>query len=101
MHNTKDIQLIKDIEKVYQQLESLQRLQSLERLESLQSLESLQILQSLERLQILQSLESLQRLQSPQSLQRLELNNLDYRDVKLPAPDSCVIYLDPPYRNTG
>ncbi len=67
MKNIKDMQLIKDIEKVWNQLESLGRLQSLESLERLES---------------------------------LEIKNLDYRDVKLPPAKECIIYLDPPYRNT-
>ena len=68
-------------------MQSLQRLQGLERL---------QILQSLERLQRLQSLQSLQRLQS---LERLEITHKDYRQVDLPA--GCVVYADPPYKDTS
>ena len=90
-YNAKDIQLIKGIEQVYQQLQSLERL---ERLQSLQSLESLERLQSLESLERLQSLERLE------SLESLESHNLDYRKVVLPSPSECIIYLDPPYRNT-
>ena len=93
-----DIELLKADRGDMQNPQDVKLIQDIERLQSLQSLESLERLQSLERLERLESLESLQSLQS---LQRLELNNLDYRDVKLPAPDSCVIYLDPPYRNTS
>ena len=68
----------------------LNLMQSLERLQRLQSLESLQ---SLERLQRLQSLESLQR------LQRLEIIHKDYRQVDLPS--GCIVYADPPYKETS
>ena len=69
--------------------EYLNLMQSLQRLQSWQSLESLQSLQSLQRLQSLQSLESLQSLQ---------ITHKDYRQVDLPA--GCIIYADPPYKNT-
>lgn len=68
------------------------RLVFMERLQSLQSLESLQ---SLQRLQSLQSLQSLQRLER---LERLEITHKDYRQVELPA--GCVVYADPPYKDT-
>jgi len=96
-----------------QSLESLQRLESLERLQRLEHLESLETLQRLERLEGLQSLESLQRLQNLERLERLEglqrleslenleVYNLDYRQVKLPKPNDCIIYLDPPYKGTS
>jgi hypothetical protein len=74
------------LRRLMQSLESLQRLQSLERLQSLQSLESLQRLQSLESLQRLQSLE------------RLETRRGDY--TRCPLPEGCIVYCDPPYRNT-
>jgi site-specific DNA-adenine methylase len=61
------------------------------------NLKDIKLIKDIESLERLQSLE---RLESLESLQSLELNNLDYRDVKLPEPDSCIIYLDPPYRNT-
>ena len=114
MENKKDMQLIKDVELVWNQLESLQSLESLERLQSLQRLESLERLQSLQRLESLENLQSLERLQSLQSLQSLErlqslqrlefknfkIENKDYRQVELPLPQDCIIYLDPPYRGT-
>ena len=68
----------------------------------MQSLQSLQSLESLERLLRLQSLESLERLQSLQrlqSLERLEITHKDYRQVDLPA--CCIIYADPPYKDTS
>lgn len=71
----------------------LNLMQSLQRLESLQRLQSLESLQSLERLERLQSLERLER------LERLEIIHKDYRQVDLPA--GCVIYADPPYKDTA
>ena len=65
-------------------------------------MQSLQSLQSLERLEILQSLERLERLQRLQSLerlQRLQIIHKDYRQVDLPA--GCVVYADPPYKDTA
>lgn len=68
------------------------RLNLMQSLQSLQNLQRLQMLQSLERLQSLQSLESLQ------SLQSLQITHKDYRQVNLPA--GCVVYADPPYKDT-
>ena len=70
-------------------LNLMQSLQSLQRLQSLQSLGSLE---SLQRLQRLQSLQRLQRLQS------LEITHKDYRQLDLPT--GCIIYADPPYKDT-
>ena len=61
-------------------------------LQSLQSLQSFQSLEGLQRLQRLQSLQSLER------LERLEITHKDYRQVDLPA--CCIIYADPPYKET-
>ena len=72
------------------------RLNLMKSLQSLQSLESLQSLQSLESLKRLQRL---QRLQSLQRLERLEIIHKDYRQVYLPA--GCVVYADPPYKDTA
>ena len=58
----------------------------------------LQLMQSLQSLQSLERLERLQRLQSLQSLQRLEITHKDYRQLDLPA--GCVVYADPPYKDT-
>lgn len=69
------------------------RLNLMQNLQSLQSLERLDDLQSLGRLKNLQSLERLQ------SLQRLEITHKDYRQVELPA--GCVVYADPPYKDTA
>lgn len=52
-------------------------------------------LQLTQSLQSLQSLESLERLQS---LQSLEITHKDYIQVDLPA--GCVVYADPPYKDT-
>ena len=73
----------------------LQLMQSLQSLESLQSLQRLQRLQSLERVESLDSLDSLDSLER---LQRLEITHKDYRQVDLPA--SCIVYADPPYKDT-
>lgn len=74
-------------------LNLMQDLQSLQRLENLQSLEGLESLQSLG------SLERLQRLQRLQSLEGLNIIHKDYRQVDLPA--GCVVYADPPYKDTS
>lgn len=68
-------------------------------MQSLQSLQSLQRLESLQRLQSLESLQRLERLESLESLQRLEITHKDYRQVDLPA--GCVVYADPPYKDTS
>lgn len=73
----------------------LNLMKSLQSLQSLERLNSLQILQSLESLQRLQSLE---RLESLQSLERLHITHKDYRQVDLPV--GCVVYADPPYKDT-
>ena len=80
---TKRIPLIKE----FKQKALLDGRFELERLERLQQLERLQRLQQLERLQ---------------QLQQLELSNLSYCDVIIDTPiDETIIYLDPPYLNTG
>ena len=66
----------------------------------LENLQRLQNLENLERLERLENLERLERLESLGSLQRLEVYNKDYKEIKLPKPDKCIIYLDPPYRDT-
>ena len=79
-------------------MQSLQRLQRLQSLQSFQNLEGLQGLQSLQSLQSLQRLQSLESLERLQSLERLEITHKDYRQVNLPA--GCIIYADPPYKET-
>ena len=71
----------------------------LQLMQSLQSLQGLQDLQDLQSLQSLQRLERLQRLQRLESLQSLEITHKDYRQVDLPA--GCVVYADPPYKDTS
>ena len=66
----------------------------LDNLQSLQSLESLQSSQSLQRLERLQNLESLE------SLESLEVYQGCYKKVELPNSNDCIIYLDPPYKDT-
>ena len=51
-----------------------------------------------ETLQTLQSLESLERLQS---LESLEIHQKSYNEVELPNSNDCIIYLDPPYKDTA
>ena len=53
----------------------------------------LNLMQSLERLESLQGLQGLGR------LGRLETTHKDYRQVDLPA--GCVVYADPPYKDTS
>lgn len=74
----------------------LQLMQSLQSLESLERLNSLQILESLDRLHRLQSL---QRLHNLERLQSLEITHKDYRQVDLPV--GCIVYADPPYKDTS
>ena len=69
------------------------------RLQLMQSLQSLESLGSLQSLQSLQSLGRLQRLESLQSLESLQVTHKDYRQVELPV--GCVIYADPPYKDTS
>ena len=54
----------------------------------------------------LERLENLERLQNLEQLERREpvftTSNLSYKDVKINTPiDETIVYLDPPYRNTG
>ena len=56
----------------------------------------------LQRLEQLEQLQRLQRLQQLQQLQQLEITNLSYKDVVISTPiDETIIYLDPPYQDTG
>ena len=58
----------------------------------------LQGLQGLEGLEGLQRLEGVQRLEG---LERLQVTKLDYKDLFLfGIPESSVVYLDPPYKET-
>jgi site-specific DNA-adenine methylase len=62
----------------------------------------LQKLQQLQRLERLEQLERLQRLERLEQLERLQMLNMDYKDVIIATPiDKTIIYLDPPYKNTG
>ena len=64
------------------------------------------VLGELEHLQSLDSFPSLERLQSLESLGslgsfgNLETSQKDYKSVDLPPAQECVIYCDPPYKNT-
>ena len=50
----------------------------------------------------LQQLQQLEQLEQLQQLQRLEISNLSYEQVPLTTPiDETIVYLDPPYINTG
>ena len=49
-------------------------------------------------LNLMQRLESLESLESLQRLQRLEITHKDYRQVDLPS--GCIVYADPPYKDT-
>ena len=59
----------------------------------------MQSLQRLQSLQSLQSLESFERLQRLERLQSLEITHKDYRQVDLPV--GCIVYADPPYKDTS
>lgn len=53
-------------------------------------------------LQRLEQLERLRRLEQLQQLQQITITNQSYIDVKINTPiDETIIYLDPPYKNTG
>jgi len=57
-------------------------------------------LEQLEQLQRLQQLERLEQLQQLEPV--FTTSNLSYKDVKINTPiDETIVYLDPPYRNTG
>ena len=61
--------------------------------------EQLRQLQPLERLQ---HLERLQQLECLQQLEHLEIQNKSYENVVIDTPvNETIIYLDPPYKNTG
>ena len=65
-------------------------------------LEQLERLQQLERLERLQQFERLEQLERLQQLLGLEISNKSYADVSIKTPKkTTVIYLDPPYANTG
>ena len=103
--NKQDIDLLNDLKRVYQleeleKLDNLNDIESLEILESLARLESLQILQSLARLESLEILERIERIERLERLEIKNIFNLSYENVKFPAPDECIIYLDPPYKWT-
>lgn len=55
------------------------------------------------KLECLQNMEHLQKLEQLVQLQPIfTTSNLSYKDVKINTPiDETIIYLDPPYRNTG
>jgi len=86
--NTKDIELLNDLLK-YKELNEL------ENIKSIQNIEHLQQLESLERLQRLQRLERLERFQMK------NIFNLSYENLELPKPDECILYFDPPYKDTA
>jgi len=76
------------------------------KLELLQNMEGLQRLKQLEQLQRLQRLKQLEQLERLQQLEQLQpiftTSNLSYKEVKINTPiEETIIYLDPPYRNTG
>ena len=59
-------------------------------------------LNQLRQLQQLQQLERLQQLQQLQQLERLEILNYSYENININTPiNETIIYLDPPYENTG
>ena len=67
-------------------------------MKSLQRLQRGQDFLSLNNLESIQRLQSLQRLQRLHNLERLQITHKDYRQVDLPV--GCVVYADPPYKNT-
>ena len=65
-------------------------------------LQRLEQLERLERLQQLQQLEGLEQLERLQQLEQLEISNKSFDEVVINTPvDQTIIYLDPPYENTG
>ena len=54
----------------------------------------------LDALQSLQRLESLQNLENLENFENLEIHQKSYNEVELPNSNDCIIYLDPPYKDT-
>lgn len=64
-------------------------------------LDHLEKLQNLESLQSLERLEKLQDLEKQENFENLEIHQGCYKKVELPEPSECIIYLDPPYIDSG
>jgi len=63
----------------------------------LRYINELSILENLRRLEVVEGIERLLKLEKV-DISKIETYNTDYKQVPLPLPDKCVIYLDPPYR---
>ena len=68
---------------------------------TLQNLQNPQNLQSLESLESLERLERLQNLEKQENFENLEIHQGCYKKVELPNSNDCIIYLDPPYKDTA
>jgi len=98
-YRERKLEVRRDLAKYERKCKELQRLERLEQLQQLQRLQELQQLEQLERLGRLGRLEQLQQLQG---LQGLNITNLSFENVKIETPiDETIIYIDPPYFNTG
>jgi site-specific DNA-adenine methylase len=59
-------------------------------------------LREIQQLQQLEQLQQLQRLQQLEQLQQLEIHNKSFEEIIIDTPiDETIIYLDPPYKDTG
>ena len=83
-------------------LAQLERLSQLTGLAQLKALSQLTGLAQLTRLARFLQLERLSKLAQLSRLSQLKLSNKSYLDVDIPhKPSECIIYCDPPYRDTG
>ena len=75
----------------------LEKIKNNNDIESLRYINELSILENLRRLEVVEGIERLLKLEKV-DISKIETYNTDYKQVPLPLPDKCVIYLDPPYR---
>ena len=81
-------------------LNALNTLNSAGFLVGLKKVENLESIERLERLQNLERLERLRELENLKNFENLEIHQKCYKKVELPESSECVVYCDPPYRNT-
>jgi 16S rRNA G966 N2-methylase RsmD len=113
LQHLEHIQRLQHLERI-DKFESLQRLKNLEHLQRIEKLEQFKQIQHIEHLGRIEHLEHFQHLQQLQHLGQIEhlenlrqtkqftLLNHSYNEVKITTPiDETIIYLDPPYKDTG
>jgi 16S rRNA G966 N2-methylase RsmD len=93
--------------------EWLQKQEQCENLERLVKLESLKIIDNIGRVQLIDELHKIELLKRPEQIETIEklnslphtdlaITNLSYEMVKITTPpEESILYIDPPYRNTG